>query len=114
MMPMIIVMMVFTIGAFVFAWQGVAMHQKVTAEEAKFHQLQSSYFNLSKPEREAAITGSALNKQLAEIQNYPSELLRLKLVGIGKILTGIFGLLFVIAILLFMMPVRLAQMINKK
>jgi hypothetical protein len=99
--------------AFVFAGQGVAMHARLPAEEASFHALQTEYFALSKSEREAAPTGSDLNATLVRIQNYPSELLRLKLVGVGKILTGIFTLLLGILIALVMMPVRLAKMLQK-
>ncbi len=89
------------------------MHQQVSVEEAKFHALQQEYFTMSKVEREAAITGSELNKKLVQIQNYPSELLRLKLVGVGKILTGIFFILLDIAFLLFMMPIRLAKLMKE-
>ncbi len=46
--------------------------------------------------------------------NYPSELLRLKLVGIGKILTGIFILLLEILMALVMMPMRLGKIIKQK
>ncbi|PIR96087.1 MAG: hypothetical protein COT92_02895, partial [Candidatus Doudnabacteria bacterium CG10_big_fil_rev_8_21_14_0_10_42_18] len=70
-------------------------------------------FTLSKVEREAAVTGSELNQKLVQIQNYPSELLRLKLVGIGKILTGILSALLAIAFLLFMMPIRLAKLMKE-
>lgn len=114
MMPMMLLMSVIVITAFTFAVQGVSMHGQVTNEEAKFHQLQSDYFNLSKQEREVAITGSELNQSLVKIQNYPSELLRLKLVGVGKILTGIFALLFGILIALIMMPVRLAKLLQDR
>lgn len=88
------------------------MHNQVTVEEAKFHALQQEYFIINKAERESAPTGSELNQQLVQIQNYPSELLRLKLVGIGKILTGIFLSLLAIVFLLFMMPIRLAKLIK--
>ena len=107
------VMMVLIVAAFIIAGQGVLMHQRVATEEASFHALQNEYFTLSKTEREAASTGSALNAQLVEIQNYPSELLRLKLVGVGKILTGIFILLFGILMALMMMPIRFAQVMKK-
>ena len=90
MMPVMLIMLVLVIGAITYATQGIKMHNKVATEEAKFHQLQSEYFTLSKVERESAPTGSELNQKLVQIQNYPSELLRLKLVGVGKILTGIF------------------------
>ena len=114
MMPVMLIMLVLVIGAITYATQGIKMHNKVATEEAKFHQLQSEYFTLSKVERESAPTGSELNQKLVQIQNYPSELLRLKLVGVGKILTGIFGLLFGILIVLFMMPIRLAKMMKSE
>lgn len=106
-------MMVLMLVAIFFAGQGIVMHTKVSTEEAKFHQLQSNYFTLAKVEREAASTGSELNQNLVQIQNYPSELLRLKLVGVGKILTGIFVLLFGILIALIMMPMRLGKIIKE-
>jgi len=106
-------MVVLVVAAFVFAGQGIAMHRQVTTEETSFHALQTEYFTLSKAERESAVTGSELNAKLVQIQNYPSELLRLKLVGVGKILTGIFILLLGILVALVMMPVRLAKMLKK-
>lgn len=112
MLPMLI-LLVLVVSSIWFALQGIGMHQQVSVEEAKFHELQRSYFNLSKVEREAAITGSELNQKLAQIQNYPSELLRLKLVGVGKILTGIFLSLLAIVFLLFMMPIRLAKLMKE-
>lgn len=105
--------MVLVLVALVFAGQGVLMHTKVATEEAKFHSLQQEYFILAKAEREGAATGSELNQKLVEIQNYPSTLLELKLVGVGKILTGIFVLLFGILIALVMMPKRLATIIKE-
>lgn len=111
MMPMLI-LAVLVVGSVIFAWQGISMHSSVSVEEVKFHQLQNEYFTLSKVERESAPTGSELNGKLVQIQNYPSELLRLKLVGVGKILTGIFGLLLGILFALFMMPIRLAKIMK--
>lgn len=113
MMLPIVVLLAILIAAFSFLFQGINMHNQVPVEEAKFHALQEQYFTLSKIEREAAPTGSTLNQQLAQIQNYPSTLLELKLVGIGKILVGIFFALFGILFLLFMMPVRLAKLMRK-
>lgn len=113
MMPMVVLIVLVTVS-FIFAWQGISMHKQVGIEEASFHQLQGSYFILSKQEREAAITGSDLNQILVKIQNYPSELLMLKLVGVGKILTGIFVLLFGILFVLFMMPRRLATLMKEE
>ncbi len=89
------------------------MHSQVNEQEADFHRLNGQYFTISKAERDEAPAGSALNQQLVKIQNFPSELLRLKLVGVGKILTGIYVLLFGILIALIMMPKRLAQFITK-
>ncbi len=114
MKPVMVVMMLLMAVSLVFAIQGISMHVKVSTEEEKFHGLQSSYFTLSKATREAAPDGAELNKQLVKIQNYPSELLRLKLVGVGKILTGIYILLFGILIALVMMPGRLASILSKK
>ncbi|MBI2463390.1 hypothetical protein HYV57_00340 [Candidatus Peregrinibacteria bacterium] len=109
---MMLFMLILFVASLVFAWQGVNMHRQVTVEEAKFHQLQADYFVLSKATREVAPDNSELNKQLVQIQNYPSELLRLKLVGVGKILTGIFIILFNILLALIMMPVRLGGIIK--
>ena len=112
MMPMLI-LLILVVGSISFAWQGVSLQNQVGVEEPKFHALQQEYFTLSKVEREAAVTGSELNQKLVQIQNYPSELLRLKLVGIGKILTGILSALLAIAFLLFMMPIRLAKLMKE-
>ena len=110
MMAIMAVLML--IGLF-FVGQGVLMHADVDTEEEKFHDLNAAYFELSKAERDGAETGSDLNEDLVEIVNYPSELLRLKLVGVGKMLTGIFVLLFGILMALVMMPKRLGDVISK-
>ncbi|MBI2607873.1 MAG: hypothetical protein HYW51_03545 [Candidatus Doudnabacteria bacterium] len=114
MMPVMLIMLIIIVAAFVYAIQGVNMHRQVAVEEAEFHQLQNDYFLQSKAVRDAAVSNSELNQQLVQIQNYPSELLRLKLVGVGKILTGIFGLLLGILIVLFMMPARLAKLLKRE
>lgn len=101
--------MIITIAGIVYLFQGVAMQNQVAVKEARFNQLQAEYWIVNKADRDAAPTGSELNQKLVELQQTPSQLLELKLVGIGKILTGIFALLFVIGIFLFMMPVRLAM-----
>ena len=113
-MVIMLVMLALVIISAVYAYQGVAMHQKVSVEEAKFHALQDDYYNTAKVLRDAAQSNSELTGQLVEIQNYPSELLRLKLVGVGKILSGIFLLLLVIALELFMMPMKLGMIIKGK
>jgi len=108
------VMMLLMIISLVFAIWGVQMHTKVVKEEAKFHVAQAEYFSLDKATRESAATGSELTQDLVEIVNYPSALMELKLLGVGKILTGIYVLLFGILIALVMMPVRLGNIIKKK
>lgn len=113
MMVPLLIFAALVIASISFAWQGVSLHGRVAGEEAKFHALQQEYFIVNKAEREAAPTGSAVNQQLVDIQNYPSTLLELKLVGVGKILTGIYFTLIAIAFLLFMMPVRLATLIKE-
>lgn len=112
MIAPLLILAILVVSGVSFAWQGVSMQNRVATEEAKFHALQQEYFIINKAEREAAPTGDALNQKLVEIQNYPSSLLELKLVGVGKILTGIFFSLLAIAFLLFMMPVRLAKLIQ--
>ncbi|MBI2642676.1 MAG: hypothetical protein HYW97_02450 [Candidatus Wildermuthbacteria bacterium] len=114
MMPILLTVMIITIIGVVYLFQGVGMQNRVPLEEQKFNDLQAQYFNLSKAERDAAATGSELSAQLVRINQYPSQLLELKLVGVGKILTGIFALLFVIGIFLFMMPIRFAQMMKRE
>ena len=112
MMPML-VLLILVIASITFAWQGVGMQNRVAGEETKFHALQEEYFTLSKVEREAAPTGSELNQKLVQIQNYPSSLMELKLIGIGKILTGILASLLAIVFLLFMMPIRTAKLMKE-
>lgn len=113
MLPMMLIMLILVGFGFTFAYQGYAMHQQVAQDEEVFHKLQAEYFILSKAEREAAITGSELNEKLVQIMNTPSELMRMKLVGVGRILVGIFLLLFGILIALVSMPMRLAAFMRK-
>ena len=113
MMPMI-VMVIITLISLIFAVWGISMHARVGVEEQKLHAAIDEYFSLDKATRDSAPTDSELNKQLVEIQQAPSELLRLKLVGVGRILTGIYALLIGILIALIMMPVRLGKMIKTK
>jgi predicted PurR-regulated permease PerM len=113
MMAPMSVLLILIVAALAFAWQGISMHKQVSIEEQKFHELQSEYFSLSKVEREAAPSGSPLTQQLVQIQNYPSSLMELKLVGVGKILTGILASLLAIVFLLFMMPIRLAKLMRE-
>ena len=114
MMKMKMIMLILVILAAAYAGKGIVMHQQVVVEEAAFHALQATYWSQAKSVRDAAQPGSELNNDLVAIKNYPSDLLRLKLVGVGRILVGIFVLLFAILLALMVMPVRLAMMINKK
>ena len=107
-----VVMLVLIVVSLFYAIVGVRMHTQVTGEEVKFHALQDQYWNVDKTTRDAAPANSALTSQLVEIQNFPSELMRLKLVGVGKILTGIYILLLGILIALMMMPKRLGDVIK--
>ena len=109
-----VVMLILIVVSLFYAIVGVNMHARVTGEEAKFHSLQDQYWNVDKVTRDAAPANSALTGQLVEIQNFPSDLLRLKLVGVGKILTGIYILLLGILIALMMMPKRLAMVMKKR
>jgi len=109
MMMMALIMLI----SLVFAQQGILMQFQVNKVESQFHDLQGKYWIMDKATRDGAATGSELNRQLVEIKNTPSELLRLKLVGVGKILTGIYILLFGMLIALIMMPIRLGKMIGK-
>lgn len=111
--PMAIMAVIMLVSLY-FAVQGINMHTKVSQEETKFHGLLEKYFILDKVTRESAPTNSELQQDLVEIQKYPSELLRLKLVGVGKILTGIYALLFGILIALVMMPIRLSELLQNK
>lgn len=108
---MILMLLISVIGI-IFAVQGISMHSQVGPQEDAFHALQTDYFNNSKAVRDAAPTGSELTAQLAEIQNFPSTLMELKLIGIGKTLTGIFFLLFGILLALMMMPIKLGYQIK--
>ncbi len=112
--PMMIVMALIMLISLVFAFQGFSMHTKAEAKESKFHELQTNYFKLDKETRDSAETNSELNAQLGSIMNYPSELLRLKLVGIGKILIGIYILLLGILIALVTMVFKLGKMIKQR
>ncbi len=109
-----IVLAIICIASLYYVIVGINMHAQVSVEEDKFHALQDQYFNVDKATRDSAPANSALSGQLVEIKNYPSELLKLKLVGVGKILTGIYLLLFGILLALVMMPIRLGEIIKGK
>ncbi|PIR58943.1 MAG: hypothetical protein COU69_02875 [Candidatus Pacebacteria bacterium CG10_big_fil_rev_8_21_14_0_10_56_10] len=110
-MMMAMMALILLIGV-MYAAQGVRMHAQVPVEEARFNQLQGQYFSQAKAVRDAAETNSELSQQLVRLQQYPSQLLELKLVGVGRILTGIFVVLVGIMIALVMMPNRLKKAIR--
>ncbi len=113
MLPMMMVMMVIVIAAAVFVVQGVSKQNQVAEVEETFHALQTDLIvNYTKEELDNAPVGSELAQQKAEVSNYPSTLLELKLVGVGKILTGIALLLVGILMSLIIMPVRLGRIVT--
>jgi len=113
MIPMMIVMMVFVIASVIYIGQGIQKHNQVPGAEAEFHSLQTDYIvNNTKAERDTAPAGSDLAKQQAVIANTPSTLLELKLIGVGRTLTGIAILLGAILMALIIMPVRLGRIVN--
>lgn len=105
-------MAILFIIAGIFTYQGISMHSEVPAKEARLHQIQDAYFNTPKSQRDSAPRGSDLNAQLVEIQQSPSALMELKLIGVGKILTGIFVLLFGILLALVVMPMRIRMVLE--
>ncbi len=106
-------MMTLMIVGIVYAAQGIDMQNSVGPAEDTFHSQQTDYIvNNTKVERDTAPAGSVLAKQQAGLANTPSNLLKLKLVGVGKILSGIFVLLFGIMAALVMMPYKLATVIK--
>ena len=97
-----------------FLYVGTSMHREVATQEAAFHAVQTDYFvHNDKATRDAAPVDSTLARQHAVLKNTPSELMYLKLVWVGKMLTAIAFLLFGIMIALFVMPMRLGILINK-
>jgi len=110
-MPLYLLLGVIVLLAVLIAYQGMEMHSMVTSAgglEEEFHKLQMDYWaNTTKSMRDTAAAGSELNQSLAEIMNFPSTLLTLKLGGIGKVLGGIFLLLLGILVALVSIPMRL-------
>ncbi len=112
--PMKPIMMILIIVSLLFAGQGIYMHKEVSRQEAALHETQAQYFGENtKAQRDSAAANSELSGQLVDIKNAPSELLRLKLVGVGKILSGIYLLLLGILMALMSMPKRLSEVMKK-
>lgn len=97
----------FFVSGIFFTSTGVSMQNQVAQRESYLHQVQESYFNTPKSERDSASRGSELNAQLVEVQETPPTLLGSKLVGVGKVLTGIFLFLFGILLALMVMSMRI-------
>src|SRR3989338_5595301 len=68
MMVPLLVLAALVVTAISFAWQGTAMHAQVTAEEAKFHALQSSYFHRLPPVYDANTFGEANQGRKVEVE----------------------------------------------
>jgi NAD/NADP transhydrogenase alpha subunit len=106
------VKMMLMVGAvFVFVGYllvGAALYFELTV----FHPLVADYFANPKAVRDAAAAGSALNGQLAAINQWPSTLLWLKLGGVAHILTGVFVALGAIVRALSTMPDRLGSLLS--
>ncbi|MHA1157242.1 MAG: hypothetical protein ACTSP2_00650 [Alphaproteobacteria bacterium] len=112
--PLMIAMVaMIMMGGVYVAATGIMMQGKVPVVEAQFHGLLESYYDNSKEVRDTAATGSQLNRDLAEINKFPSRLLELKLVGLGRILTGVFLLLFGILGALVMLPFRVRKVLRQ-
>lgn len=109
---MIIMVIIFVVSVGYMA-KGLNMHSQLYDDEAEFHKLQDDYFSVSKDERDTAPTDSELSEDFVVIQNFPSQLLTLKLVGMGKILTGIYLLLLDILLALIMVPLRIGKVMKK-
>ena len=88
---------------------GIIMQSLAASNEGLFNDEIANYFIIDKETRDSAATGSKLNRDLVQIQQRPSMLIYLKLVGMGRILTGIFASLIAILIALLVMPARLGE-----
>lgn len=111
---MIAVCALIVLISFFFAVKGVSMHFEVDREKTKLHELQEDYYSVDKATRDEAPSNTKLTQQLVEINYYSSEIMRLKLVGIGKLLVGIYLLLLGILVTLIVLPERLGRVIRKK
>ena len=111
---MMLAMLILVIVAVLFVGQGIAMHAAVPRAEAQFHSELESYYSQSKSVRDAAPTDSELANQFVRIQKAPSMLMEMKLVGVGKMLSGIALLLLAILLALMRMPMRLSMIMKSK
>lgn len=89
------------------AWTALIMEQTVLVP------MQEEYFaNNSKADRDSALAGSDLTKDLAAIEEMKPTILTLKLVGIATVLFGITIALLGILRMLSLMPVGLGDVLR--
>ncbi|MCJ2556191.1 MAG: hypothetical protein LN415_03685 [Candidatus Thermoplasmatota archaeon] len=89
------------------AWTALIMEQTVLVP------MQEDYFaNNSKADRDSALAGSDLAKDLAAIEEMKPTILTLKLVGIATVLFGITIALLGILRMLSLMPVGLGDVLR--
>ncbi len=89
------------------AWTALIMEQTVLVP------MQEEYFaNNSKADRDSALAGSDLTKNLAAIEEMKPTILTLKLVGIATVLFGITIALLGILRMLSLMPVGLGDVLR--
>lgn len=89
------------------AWTALIMEQTVLVP------MQEEYFaNNSKADRDSALAGSDLAKDLAAIEEMKPTILTLKLVGIATVLFGITIALLGILRMLSLMPVGLGDVLR--
>ena len=103
-----------TLIAILFAVIGVGMAwTALIMEQTMLVPMQEDYFaNNSKADRDSALAGSDLAKDLAAIEEMKPAILTLKLVGIATVLFGITIALLGILRMLSLMPVGLGDVLR--
>ena len=102
-----LIAILFTVIGVGMAWTALIMEQTVLVP------MQEEYFaNNSKADRDSALAGSDLAKDLAAIEEMKPTILTLKLVGIATVLFGITIALLGILRMLSLMPVGLGDVLR--
>ncbi|MCK4457904.1 MAG: hypothetical protein KAW39_09215 [Thermoplasmata archaeon] len=102
-----LIAILFAIVGVGMAWTALIMEQTVLVP------MQEEYFaNNSKADRDSALAGSDLAKDLAAIEEMKPTILTLKLVGIATVLFGITIALLGILRMLSLMPVGLGDVLR--
>ena len=102
-----LIAILFAVIGVVMAWTALIMEQTVLVP------MQEEYFaNNSKADRDSALAGSDLAKDLAAIEEMKPTILTLKLVGIATVLFGITIALLGILRMLSLMPVGLGDVLR--